>query len=110
MIFYTHTHTCTHACQSKTSTRASPQEEQRLDEQSESGSDGEEAAAAVDVSPCSYTPQPMVLPLNGDEPMEPIEEERTPASMSSSRSFSFVSRWLALVGYVVISWFCFCCK
>ncbi|XP_047485832.1 cGMP-inhibited 3',5'-cyclic phosphodiesterase B-like isoform X2 [Penaeus chinensis] len=64
-------------------------EEQRLDEQSESGSDGEEAAAAVDVSPCSYTPQPMVLPLNGDEPMEPIEEERTPASMSSSRSFSF---------------------
>ncbi|XP_037793500.1 cGMP-inhibited 3',5'-cyclic phosphodiesterase A-like [Penaeus monodon] len=64
-------------------------EEQRLDEQSESGSDGEEAAAAADVSPCSYTPQPMVLPLNGDEPMEPIEEERTPASMSSSRSFSF---------------------
>ncbi|XP_042870215.1 cGMP-inhibited 3',5'-cyclic phosphodiesterase B-like isoform X2 [Penaeus japonicus] len=64
-------------------------EEQRLDEQSESDSEGEDPPPAADASPCSFPPQPMVLPLNGDEPMEPIEEERTPASMSSSRSFSF---------------------
>ncbi|XP_050707424.1 cGMP-inhibited 3',5'-cyclic phosphodiesterase 3A-like, partial [Eriocheir sinensis] len=39
--------------------------------------------------PAYAPPPPMVLPLNGDEQMEPIEEERTPASVSSSRSFSF---------------------
>ncbi|KAK4300112.1 hypothetical protein Pmani_027668 [Petrolisthes manimaculis] len=64
------------------------------------GSEGEgegegRGASPPDNPPGSAPPPPlghpgvMVLPINGDEPMEPIEEERTPASVSSSRSFSF---------------------
>ncbi|XP_071545342.1 cGMP-inhibited 3',5'-cyclic phosphodiesterase 3A-like isoform X2 [Panulirus ornatus] len=67
-------------------------EEQRAAEEAECGDSGsdEDLAPAAETSPCAYSAnQPMVLPLNGDEPMEPIEEERTPASISSSRSFSF---------------------
>nr|XP_053632453.1 cGMP-inhibited 3',5'-cyclic phosphodiesterase 3B-like isoform X3 [Cherax quadricarinatus] len=68
-------------------------EEQRLAEETELGDSGsdEEAmpGAPAEVMSIAYSSQPMVLPLNGDEPMEPIEEERTPASISSSRSFSF---------------------
>ncbi|KAG7173828.1 cGMP-inhibited 3',5'-cyclic phosphodiesterase B-like [Homarus americanus] len=66
-------------------------EEQRAAEEAEAGDSGseEDLTPAADVSPCGFSGQPMVLPLNGDEPMEPIEEERTPASISSSRSFSF---------------------
>nr|XP_045599718.1 cGMP-inhibited 3',5'-cyclic phosphodiesterase A-like isoform X2 [Procambarus clarkii] len=69
-------------------------EEQRLAEEEEMGnsaSEEEEGAASgpSDVSPMGFSGQPMVLPINGDEPMEPIEEEKTPASISSSRSFSF---------------------
>lgn len=66
----------------------------------DSGSEEDPAPAAAEASPCGYAAgQPMVLPLNGDEPMEPIEEERTPASISSSRSFSFVSTFIYLSIY-----------
>ncbi|KAK7076454.1 cGMP-inhibited 3',5'-cyclic phosphodiesterase B [Halocaridina rubra] len=68
-------------------------EEQRVGDENECIDSGSEEDTCLhptaEVNPCGYSPQPMVLPLNGDEPMEPIEEERTPASISSSRSFSF---------------------
>ncbi|CAL4081388.1 unnamed protein product, partial [Meganyctiphanes norvegica] len=57
---------------------------------------GEEDASEAES--CSYhAPTPVQPPMhlnlnNSDEPMEPIEEERTPASVSSSRSFSFVRK------------------
>ncbi|XP_064105176.1 uncharacterized protein LOC135214754 isoform X4 [Macrobrachium nipponense] len=70
-------------------------EEQRVGEEDEEADSGSEEEVVLQPTaeannPCGFSPQPMVLNLNnGDEPMEPIEEEKTPASISSSRSFSF---------------------
>ncbi|XP_066986491.1 cGMP-inhibited 3',5'-cyclic phosphodiesterase 3A-like isoform X5 [Macrobrachium rosenbergii] len=68
-------------------------EEQRVGEEDEEADSGSEEEVVLqptaEANPCGFSPQPMVLNLNGDEPMEPIEEEKTPASISSSRSFSF---------------------